>query len=212
MTATVRASSDDLCLYFANTRYWRGRAEPTETLNRAEDLLHWVVANGGYDADTAARLQEKPVVRGAEKWLEQAVELREALFRVFARIAAHEAPASEDLELLNRELRAAPPRNRVAESTRGLAWRVRTPSLQLPDLLAPVLWSAADLLVRDAAQAVRQCANPECQWLFIDRSKGGTRRWCDMGACGNRAKASRHYQRKKLAAVPLQDSEKKRHA
>ncbi len=212
MTATVRATSDELCLTFANTRYWRGRAEPTETLVRPEDLLRWAAENAGFDADTAARLHGKAVTRGAEKWLEQAIELREALFRVFARIAASNAPASGDLDLLNLELRAAPARNLVADSSRGLAWRVRSPTLQLPELLAPVLWSAADLLVRDAAQTVRQCANAECQWLFIDRSKGGTRRWCDMGACGNRAKASRHYQRKKLAAVPLQDTEKKRQA
>jgi predicted RNA-binding Zn ribbon-like protein len=40
---------------------------------------------------------------------------------------------------------------------------------------------------------VRRCANDKCLWLFIDRSKAGTRRWCDMAACGNRAKAQRHY-------------------
>ncbi|MEQ1580636.1 MAG: ABATE domain-containing protein [Steroidobacteraceae bacterium] len=199
MTAWVRATSDDLCLYFANTRYWRGRAEPTETLNRAEDLLLWVAANGGYDAETAARMKEKSPPRGADKWLQQAVELREAMFRVFAHMAASSPPAPEDLNELNRELRAAPPRNLVADSIGGAAWQIRTPTLQLADLLAPVLWSTADLLVGNAAQRVRQCANPECQWLFIDRSKGGTRRWCDMGACGNRAKASRHYQRKKEA-------------
>jgi predicted RNA-binding Zn ribbon-like protein len=175
---------------------------------RAEDVLQWVVANAGFDTDTATRLQAKAVTRSAEKWLEQAIELREGLFRVFARIAASKAPASGDLDLLNRELRAAPPRNLMAESARGLAWRVRTPGLQLPDLLAPVLWSAAELLIRDAAQTVRQCANEECQWLFIDRSKGATRRWCDMGACGNRAKASRHYQRKRLAAASGQEAEK----
>lgn len=208
MTATVRATGDDLCLYFANTRYWRGRAEPTETLNRAEDLVQWVVANGGYDAETAARLEARPPTRGAEKWLEQAVALREALFRVFVQMAASRPPAPEDMDELNRELRAAPPRNLVADSTGGMAWRIRTPTLQLPDLLAPVLWSAADLLVGNAAQRVRQCANPECQWLFIDRSKGGTRRWCDMGACGNRAKASRHYQRKKLRSVDASASGK----
>ena len=31
------AMKPDLCLEFANTRYWRGQAEPTETLNAAED-------------------------------------------------------------------------------------------------------------------------------------------------------------------------------
>ena len=60
-------------------------------------------------------------------------------------------------------------------------------------LLAPILWSAADLLARADRLRVRRCANDKCLWLFIDRSKAGTRRWCDMAACGNRAKAQRHY-------------------
>ncbi|CAN7164543.1 CGNR zinc finger domain-containing protein [Pararhizobium sp. LjRoot255] len=38
---------------------------------------------------------------------------------------------------------------------------------------------------------------PNCQWLFLDRSRNRSRTWCDMTVCGNRAKASRHYQRQK---------------
>ena len=46
---------------------------------------------------------------------------------------------------------------------------------------------------------VRRCANDVCLWLFLDDSKSGNRRWCSMSACGNRAKAHRHYARKKAA-------------
>ena len=38
-------SRPDLCLEFANTRYWRGQPTPTETLNSAEDLAAWSAAN-----------------------------------------------------------------------------------------------------------------------------------------------------------------------
>lgn len=41
---------------------------------------------------------------------------------------------------------------------------------------------------------VRICGN--CGWLFEDASRNGSRLWCDMAVCGNRAKARRHYQRK----------------
>ena len=40
-------SRPDLCLEFVNTRYWRGQATPTETLNQPEDLATWSTANGG---------------------------------------------------------------------------------------------------------------------------------------------------------------------
>ena len=42
---------------------------------------------------------------------------------------------------------------------------------------------------------VRRCANPACVLLFLDISKSGRRRWCDMATCGNRAKAAAHYHR-----------------
>ena len=42
---------------------------------------------------------------------------------------------------------------------------------------------------------VRRCANPACILLFLDISKSGRRRWCDMATCGNRAKAAGHYAR-----------------
>jgi len=35
---------------------------------------------------------------------------------------------------------------------------------------------------------VRDCANPHCGVLFLDSSRPGTRRWCSMDTCGNRAK------------------------
>ena len=58
-------------------------------------------------------------------------------------------------------------------------------------MLTPIVWSAADLITGPRAQRVRQCADPEgCGWLFLDESRAGTRRWCSMGNCGNRASAS----------------------
>ena len=39
---------------------------------------------------------------------------------------------------------------------------------------------------------VRRCADPNCTHVFLDSTKNGRRRWCDMRTCGNRAKAARH--------------------
>ncbi|PSR36978.1 MAG: hypothetical protein C7B44_06150 [Sulfobacillus thermosulfidooxidans] len=52
-------------------------------------------------------------------------------------------------------------------------------------------------LVSDSAtlNRLKRCKNPQCVLVFIDRSKNHNRRWCDMNTCGNRLKASRHYQR-----------------
>lgn len=42
------------------------------------------------------------------------------------------------------------------------------------------------------ADGLKRCGNPLCRWVFVDGSRNGSRRWCDMAACGNRAKVARH--------------------
>ena len=98
-----------------------------------------------------------------------------------------------DFAALKEALAQAPARRRLARSGGGYAWRIEPLAPSAPHLLAPVLWSAADLLIEGAQASIRQCANDECLWLFLDASKNATRRWCDMASCGNRAKARRHY-------------------
>jgi predicted RNA-binding Zn ribbon-like protein len=37
---------------------------------------------------------------------------------------------------------------------------------------------------------IKACPGPNCAWVFIDQSRNGSRRWCHMNECGNRAKAA----------------------
>lgn len=60
--------------------------------------------------------------------------------------------------------------------------------------------SALRLLAEPDPERMKICGN--CGWLFLDRSKNRSRTWCDMAVCGNRAKASRHYRRRKTEAAP----------
>jgi predicted RNA-binding Zn ribbon-like protein len=59
----------------------------------------------------------------------------------------------------------------------------------------------ADLLTSGDLDRVGQCADDRCGWLFLDVSRNGSRRWCSMEACGNRAKARRHYRRSQESQV-----------
>lgn len=59
-------------------------------------------------------------------------------------------------------------------------------------------WVAAEDFLRllaDRPERIRHCANDACVLHFYDVSKNGTRRWCSMAGCGNRAKAKRHFAR-----------------
>jgi predicted RNA-binding Zn ribbon-like protein len=62
-------------------------------------------------------------------------------------------------------------------------------------MMIPIVESAADTLVGDELPRVRRCADPRCHRVFFDGTRNGLKRWCDMGTCGNRAKAARHRAR-----------------
>jgi len=34
-------------------------------------------------------------------------------------------------------------------------------------------------------RSVKVCANPSCTWMFVDESRSGSRRWCDVSICGS---------------------------
>jgi len=191
-TVLVPAPPEELCLGFANTRFWRG-SEPaaTEQLTSAKELSDWLAAN--------AAMPRRNGKRGGDldALFDRAIALREAIYRIFLAIGEGRSPQSTDLDIFNGALAETPQRLGISTRDGGYTWIVAAPSDTLGGMLAPVIWSAADLITRAANRRIRRCANDKCQWVFVDRSKGGTRRWCDMNACGNRAKAHRHYARTK---------------
>jgi predicted RNA-binding Zn ribbon-like protein len=38
---------------------------------------------------------------------------------------------------------------------------------------------------------LKLCSSQACRWVFYDRSKNHSSRWCTMASCGNREKARR---------------------
>jgi predicted RNA-binding Zn ribbon-like protein len=196
----IPAPPEGLCLDFANTCYWRGRATPTDDLRAPADLMAWLGRHGGL-AETALSAATRAIEAApdrAEALLADAVRLREAIYRIFNAVAEGRAVADADFAVLSAALEQAPARRRLARANGGYAWEIDAGRLEgAPALLAPVLWSAGDLMLQAGNRRIRRCANDQCLWLFVDDSKSGTRRWCDMSSCGNRAKARRHYARVK---------------
>ncbi|KWH02657.1 hypothetical protein WT59_28500 [Burkholderia territorii] len=190
----IPALSDTLSIDFANTLYWRGADTPTETFGTLDDLFTWCREHAGVPAGLADACRSQVKKAGGEPaMLAHALALREALYRLFHAQAERREPQADDLALLGGFLAEAAPRVALARIDGGYAWRIRGADATLPTLLSPVLWSATDLLGSARLAKVKRCANDACQWLFIDDSKNGSRRWCSMSSCGNRAKAYRHY-------------------
>ena len=64
------------------------------------------------------------------------------------------------------------------------------------DLIASLIaYRFVAIVLPEPLERLRICAGGNCSWLFLDRSKAGRRRWCDMAVCGNNAKSRRFQAR-----------------
>jgi predicted RNA-binding Zn ribbon-like protein len=183
----------DLSLDFVNTLGMRGSL-PAESLHDWRSVIEWTGAAKAMPERAASRMHKWFTANKAEaaKVFDQTIGLRETIYRLMHAAAEGTMPTADDLREFNRALAEAPARVTLVHAEEGFGWRIGLePSAA--GLLAPVLWSAADILTGPDRARVRECANDQCLWLFLDDSKNGTRRWCSMQVCGNRAKAHRHY-------------------
>jgi len=187
-----------LCLDFTNTASWHGSDRSTEHLNDFFDLLRWSNENGiiGQHAQLVLSEGAERNPAGALTILTRARKLREALHRIFVGVSQRKSPGRSDMQMLNETLDRAPLRFEVQYEESGFSGK-RTPGgSEFATVLGPVAWSAAELLTSENLDRIKRCANDTCGWLFLDNTKNHSRRWCDMGDCGSRAKAKRYYQRK----------------
>ena len=189
-------SGGRLCLDLANTVSWRAGGRPIERLERAEDLVRWARQAGIVTAREAGRLVEavrRDPVQGATA-LARARGVREAIYRLFAALADGRTPVPADLARINKELSEALRHIRVARRADGsFTWEWDSKRPPVSGLLWPVARSAADVLTSDDLGRLKKCPSADCGWIFLDTTRNGTRRWCAMTVCGNRAKARRHY-------------------
>jgi predicted RNA-binding Zn ribbon-like protein len=198
MEEHVHSTGGRLCLEFTNTVGARNTSTPNERLHNYGDLLAWSEREGALPAPLALRLGEAAQrnQQAASAVLNTAIELREALYRIFTAHADGDLPSTGDLALLNRILAQAMPHLRLAAGEDGFTWQWDEEAAALDRMLWPVARSAADLLTSEDLTRVRECAGDNCNWLFVDRSKNRSRRWCDMQECGNVAKVRRYRSRR----------------
>ncbi len=187
-----------LCLDFANTVDPRHATDRHEYLDSYSALAEWAHHVGGIDAATAERLLKAAAAdpRQAQRVLQRAITLREALYPIFAQAIDRQPPAPDDLDTLHGELTSAMTHIQVCWAATGFTWGWDDPGHGLDRVLWPVTQSAADLLTRGPLGRIRECpGDGNCGWLFLDLSKNASRRWCEMRTCGNRAKARRYHAR-----------------
>ena len=188
-----------VALDFANTLGGMHSAPTHEHLIEYADLVAF-----GRGAETISPSLGRRLIEDAERQparaaavLRRAILLREAIWRVFDAFAKSGRAEATDLATVQAEELAALKHARYAQSGLEVAFQWSDePSLDRP------LWDiarAAGELLRSTVDLVRvrECGSATCEWLFIDKSRNHTRRWCDMNDCGNRAKVRRFRARQR---------------
>ncbi|MFI7663859.1 CGNR zinc finger domain-containing protein [Nocardia sp. NPDC049526] len=165
--------SGNLALDFAGTV--KARATMFDDfLTTPEDLDEWLLA--------ADLLDTAPHCDAAT--LDRAIRLREAGYRL-ASAAVHDEPFAEaDRKIVN-EL-AAGELPRLTLRSDATITRHGAPDAAL----AAIARSAIELLGGPERRLIKECGRVECTRLYLDTSRGKSRRWCDMTICGNRAKSA----------------------
>jgi predicted RNA-binding Zn ribbon-like protein len=195
-TFTFDLDGGRLCLDFANTL-----TPSHDHLLSYARLLAFAEQSRLITRDDLDRLQHaaQRAPERASAVLERARALRGAIYAVFTAVASDEVVPADAIDSLNVELARGLAQARVVATPDGFGWAWST-ELALDRPIWPIARSAADLLTSDSERRlVRQCGADDCLWLFMDTTKNRTRQWCSMRSCGNRAKARRHYQRRRAA-------------
>lgn len=189
-----------LCLDFTNLVSWRDSPDPKDYMRSYDDLVFWSSHVGLLTGDEERELlkDSKRSPEEAGRVFTEAVGLRETIFRIFSAATEAREPESGEVEALNRYLSRAMAGARLEKRHQGFALAFSGGS-GLDRMLPPIVWSAVELLTGESLPRVKACSGDTCGWLFVDGSRNGSRKWCEMRDCGNRAKARRHYQRVRKA-------------
>ena len=158
-------------------------------------LLHWSGRVGALAEDQAAALTRAAGTRpdDAAAALDRAHRLRKVVGAMFTDIVGESQPPAAHWEELRPFVVEATEHAQIAETDGeySLRW---SEADRLDAMLWPVAQAAVSLLTGPELHRVKLCGG--CPWLFVDRSKNQSRRWCAMEDCGTHEKIRRYVTRR----------------
>lgn len=176
-------------LDFVNTVTARN-ASPIDWLDDYDALLRWARGTGlfvGIELPTTAA--SRPTAAVAE--LRRCKQLREALHAMLLALATDGPVPTTATAVLQADWRRAASRARLDVSTGSVRLRHPADRAELTTARRTLAFAAVDFVETVDRDRLRVCRGPHCGWLFLDSSKAGRRRWCDMATCGTAAKSRR---------------------
>jgi predicted RNA-binding Zn ribbon-like protein len=148
-----------------------------EILHSADDLAAWL----------EGRFPEQ-LMHAAQRDLTDALALRAAVARSAMAAGRGEAPAADDVDIIN--LFAATPD--IPPALAGGSRQAGRTRARPGQALSAMAREAVELFTAEQRARIRLCAADDCGLVFYDESRSNNRRWCSMKRCGNRAKVRTH--------------------
>ena len=151
---------------------------------------------GPTELRTWCRVAGLPVPQDTEitpEQLERTRALREAVYGLARARVDGAAHPTADIDLVNAAAcLAAPPTPLLGPDGFTPLPREHAP---LDAILALLARDAIDLFTGPYALRIRECTAHDCSLFFVDRSRPGSRRWCTMASCGEKASSATYRQR-----------------
>ena len=185
-----------LALDFANTLDYRYDPDRLiDLLPNYERFLDFCRQAGVIRSAQMRKLFDGLSESDSQRVLKEVIEFRETLYFLILSAVQGRRPGEPHLRALNRILSEARALDEVVWHKRRFDRRSRDITERPDGPLRHVVDAAVGLITSPDIDNVRECSEKTCRWLFLDRSRNHSRRWCDMQLCGNRTKAKRFYAR-----------------
>ena len=178
---------EPLAIDLANTVMVVREGDEVELLATRDDLRRWLEAQRPRLGDCGFAIRH----------LDEFRALRDAVRTLLTASVEGAAPPRQAREHLNAASLAAPIAPQLEQGNDGQLETIEQVRQgdPLAELLATLARSAMALLTGADRERLHVCRAPSCGMLYL-----GQRRWC-CAACGNRARAARHYRRTRTQAT-----------
>lgn len=187
---TYKVIGGELCFDFANTVSWRNREIPHEWLNSVENLATWCQLVGIFnEVESRQLIKELSISHGTiEKNLSLLQEFREVIFRLFSAIANNETPLKKDIKYLNNFASQRIGARKITYNKKAFFFELESTLTLFDKIIHKVFYSVTHMATHMDLSRANKCKS--CEWLFYDKSRNRSRRWCVMEDCGNRNKVN----------------------
>jgi predicted RNA-binding Zn ribbon-like protein len=186
----------DAALDFINTVTGRDQS-PRDWLDSYARLLEWAalvrLLPENILRPLARKAKSDPTSAAAA--LARAKVFREALFALITGIISGSAPPKAMLALLRERWIAGINAHELRFDDGRVVAALRNDAANFDLIASMIAYRTVGYVLTMPADRLRICHGPNCSWVFIDSSKAGRRRWCDMAVCGNAAKSRRFHAR-----------------